>query len=101
MSRLKITLRRSQNRCELSRIISHQDCHLSRWLPLSSHSQLLTLGYTNAYSDLHGYSLPRTAPTSALKPMLFFILLFVIMPFSSFQLLVQLIWLFIFSFIAS
>ncbi len=41
MSRLEITLERSQNRCEPSHIISHQNCHLLLCSPLSPHSQSL------------------------------------------------------------
>ncbi len=41
LSRLEITLERSQNRCEPSRIISHQNCHLLLCSPLSPHSQSL------------------------------------------------------------
>ena len=41
LSRLEITLERSQNRCEPSRIISHQNCHLLLCSSLSLHSQSL------------------------------------------------------------
>ncbi|SRR6266566_1246973 len=71
----------------------------------SFHSWLFTPAHTlfhfNLYGSLYGYSLPRIAPTSTLKLILFFLLLFVIIPFSSFQLLVQLMRLLIFSSTAS
>src|SRR6266699_6530955 len=41
VSRLEITLERSQNRCKPSHIISHQNCHLLLYSPLSPHSQSL------------------------------------------------------------
>src|SRR6266699_5294477 len=41
VSRLEITLERSQNRCEPSRIISYQNCHLLLCSPLSPLSQSL------------------------------------------------------------
>src|SRR6266566_4330951 len=41
VSRLEITLERSQNRCEPSRIISYQNCHLLLCSPFSLYSQLL------------------------------------------------------------
>src|SRR6266566_1143050 len=94
-----------QNSCESLPIAVHPNCHLSRWLPLSFHSWLFTPAYAlfhfSLCGSLYGYSLPRIAFTSAFKPMLFFMLLFVIMPFSSFQLLVQLMRLLIFSSTAS
>ncbi len=41
VSRLEIILERSQNRCELSRIISYQNCHLLLCSLLSPYSQSL------------------------------------------------------------
>src|SRR6266699_4147744 len=57
ISRLEITLERSQNRYEPSRIISHQNCHLLLCSPLSPHSQSLPdASSQNAYTTyIHNY----------------------------------------------
>ena len=91
MSRLETTLEWAQNTCEPPRIILHQNCHLSQWLPPSPHSRLLTLGLAVPYSSLcgslHGYLSSCRRLLQALKPTRFPTMLFVIMHCCLFQLI--------------
>src|SRR6266566_9982231 len=83
LSILETTLEWAQNTCEPPRIILYQNCHLSQWLPLSSHSRLLTPGLAVPYSSLcgslHGYLLSCRRLLQALRPTRFPKLLFAIM----------------------
>src|SRR6266699_3166607 len=91
MSRLETTLEWAQNTCEPPRIILHPNYHLSRWLPLSSHSRLLTPGLAVPYSSLcgflHGYLSSCRRLLQALRPIRFPTMLFVIMHCCLFQLI--------------
>ncbi len=79
----KLQKRLPRTAAELLRINAHRctpNCHLSRWLPLSSHSQLLTPGHVVLYSglcgSLHSYLLSCRRLLQALRPTRFPTLLF-------------------------
>src|SRR6266566_7513810 len=91
LSRLETILEWAQNTCEPPRIILHQNCHLSQWLPLSSYSRLLTpvlaVPYSSLCGSLHGYLSSCRRLLQALRPTRFPTMLFVIMHCCLFQLI--------------
>ncbi len=78
-----------QNSYESMPIAVHPNCHLSQWLPFSSHSRLLTLGltvlYSNLYGFLHSYLSSYRRLFQVLKPIRFLTMLFAIIHCCLFQ----------------